>query len=265
MQHCCVSSEFAIALQSIFSYMFIIYSLLLFLITLVGGSFPLWNRNWNEQKMKYLLAFSGSFLLGITLLHLLPEIFETTGHKAGLYILSGFFLQQIIQRFTHGVEHGHLHTDSGHHHVSIWPIFAGLGFHALSEGLPLGIHYNDPNTLPSLFSAIAFHKLPEAMLITSLIISDHRSSKKKAWLLLVFFALLTPVAGLVTHELGAISSSFAAIVPLCIPVIAGSFIHISTTIFFESGTKSHEMNWRKWTAILLGIGFAMLTLLGDQH
>jgi zinc and cadmium transporter len=197
---------------------------------------------------------------------LIPEIFETTGHKAGLYILSGFFLQQLIQKFTHGVEHGHHHLEQGHHHhVAIWPIFAGLGFHALSEGLPLGMHYADPNTLPSLFIAIAFHKLPEAMLIASLIIADHRSGKKKAWLLLFLFALLTPVAGLFTNELGTVSSSFAAIIPLCIPVIAGSFIHISTTIFFESGTKSHEMNGRKWIAIALGIGFAMLTLLGDKH
>lgn len=264
MQHCCVSDEITIALQSIFYYMLIIYSLILFLITLAGGSFPLWNRNWDEKKMNYLLAFSGSFLLGITLLHLLPEIFQTTGHKAGLYILLGFFLQQAIQRFTHGVEHGHHHLGE-HHHVNIWPVFAGLAFHALSEGLPLGMTYSDPNTLPSLFVAIAFHKLPEAMLITSLIIAGHHSGKKKAWSLLVLFALLTPVAGILTHEIGSVSSSFAAIVPLCIPVIAGSFIHISTTIFFESGTKSHDMNWKKWTAILLGIGFSMFSLLGHTH
>jgi zinc and cadmium transporter len=264
MQQCCVSDFITIALQSIFISMILIYSLLLFLLTFAGGSFPLWNRNWDEQKMKYLLAFSGSFLLGITLLHLIPEIFETTGRKAGFYILLGFFLQQVIQRFTHGVEHGHHHLGE-HHHVSIWPIFAGLGFHALSEGLPLGIPYTDPNTLPSLFIAIAFHKLPEAMLITSLIIADHRSHKRKAWLLLLIFALLTPVSGLFTHAMENVSNSFAAVVPLFIPIIAGSFIHISTTIFFESGTKSHEMNIRKWTAILLGVGFAMLTLLGDSH
>jgi len=244
-----------------FSNMLLIYSILLFIITVAGGSFPLWNRNWNEQKLNYLLAFSGSFLLGITLLHLLPEIFETTGHKAGLYILLGFFFQQAIQRFTHGVEHGHHHL-SEHHHVSIWPVFAGLGFHALSEGLPLGMQYDDPNTLPSLFTAIAFHKIPEAMLIVSLILADHHASKRKAWSLLMVFALLTPIAGLFTHALGAVSDVFATIIPFCIPVIAGSFIHISTTIFFESGTRSHDMNWRKWTAILLGIGFAMLTLMG---
>ncbi|MFA6058205.1 MAG: ZIP family metal transporter [Taibaiella sp.] len=245
--------------------MFLIYNLFLFLITVAGGSFPLWNRSWNEQKMKYLLAFSGSFLLGITLLHLVPETMEKAGHKAGMFILCGFFLQQMIQRFTHGVEHGHAHIDDHHHHVPILPVFAGLAIHAFSEGLPLGIHYSDQATLPSLYAAIALHKLPEAMLITSLISAGNKANKNKAWLLLIIFSAITPVAGILTAALGARYSIVHNFVDLCIPIIAGAFIHIATTIFFESGTKSHDMNWKKWSSVLLGIGFALITLLGNSH
>ena len=266
MQHCCIVVGIAVALPSDIQIMFLLFTLVLFLITLAGGSIPLWSRRWNEQQMKYLLAFSGAFLLSITLLHLVPETLEHSGHShmGGLFILAGFFLQQLIQRFTHGVEHGHAHIGTGHHHhVPVLPVFAGLAVHAFSEGLPLGISYTDPATLPSLFIAIALHKLPEAMLITSLVyFSTH--NKRNAWLLLILFSLITPVAGLLTAMLGARYEGVATFVTWCIPLIAGAFIHIATTIFFESGTRTHDMNWKKWMAVLSGIGLALLTLLGNH-
>lgn len=244
--------------------MFLFYSFFLFIITLIGGSVPLWSKSWNEQSMKYLLAFSGAFLLSITLLHLIPETIEHSGHTAGVYILAGFFLQQLIQRFTHGVEHGHAHVGDHHHHIAVVPVFAGLAVHAFSEGLPLGISYSDVTTLPSLYLAVALHKLPEAMLITSLVYFSSKK-KSKAWPALILFAMITPVAGLLTSYLGNAYDGVEAFVHLCIPVIAGAFIHIATTIFFESGTKTHDMNWKKWTATVSGIVLALLTLLGHGH
>lgn len=244
--------------------MFFLYTIILFLLTLAGGSMPLWKLGWAEQRMKYLLAFSGSFLLSVTLLHLVPETIGHGGHRAGMMILAGFFLQQIIQRFTHGVEHGHAHIDAQHHHMSVWPVFAGLAVHAFSEGLPLGIAYDDPATLPSLFFAIALHKLPEAMLITSLVFAGTHS-RAKAWSAVLVFAAITPAAAMLTMLLGQKFTGVGDFVAWCVPLIAGAFIHIATTIFFESGTKSHDMNAKKWMATLCGIVLALLTLLGGSH
>lgn len=241
-----------------------LYNMFLLLLTLAGGSIPLWSRSWTEQKMKYLLAFSGAFLLGITFLHLVPETTAQDGHRAGLLILAGFFLQQLVQRFTHGVEHGHAHIGDGHHHhIPIWPLFTGLALHAFSEGLPLGIHYNDEATLPSLFLAIALHKLPEAMLITSLVYLSSRD-KARSLLLLVLFAMITPAAALGTAFLGTRYQAVGDLVQACVPLIAGAFIHIATTIFFESGTRTHDMKGKKWLAVLSGILLAVLTLLGGH-
>src|SRR5687768_11372633 len=102
------------------------YNLLLFAITFAGGSIPLWAKGLNDKRMHLLLAFSGSFLLSITFLHLLPETFEELGSEAGFYLLVGFFIQLLIQRFTHGIEHGHVHLDHHGHHISLTPILAGL-------------------------------------------------------------------------------------------------------------------------------------------
>lgn len=240
----------------------LLYSAVLFVITFAGGSFPLWKRSWKDAWMKYLLGFSGAFLLGITLLHLVPENIEHYGRKAGVLILAGFFLQQVIQKYTHGVEHGHIHTHHDGAPIAVMPVFIGLSVHAFSEGLPLGILYKDPATLSSLYMAVALHKLPEAMLVGSLALyATH--SKSRALLLVLLFAAITPLASLLSCYAGEHSQAIAAIIEFCIPVVAGSFIHIATTIFFESGTRAHEMNWKKWLAILLGLGMALLTLMGE--
>lgn len=234
------------------------YNLLLFVLTLAGGSIPLWLKGLDDKRMHLLLAFSGSFLLGISLLHLLPETFEETGHKAGLYLLIGFFLQLLIQRFTHGVEHGHAHVHPHEHHIPLMSIMLGLSVHAFMEGLPLGFHYRMKATEPSLYLAVAAHKLPEAMLVASLALAA--KGKRTAWTLLLIFSALTPLAGMLAMQLGMKFHFIAQLVEVLIPIVAGAFIHIATTIFFESGTRQHHLTWQKVLWISIGVALALLTL-----
>lgn len=237
----------------------LVYNLLLFIISLLAGSVPLWFKGLDNKRMNLLLAFSGAFLLSITFLHLLHETFEELHAAAGIYLLCGFFLQLIIQRFTHGIEHGHTHVDGHGHHVPLVSILLGLGIHAFMEGLPLGFNYSEKVTEPSLYLAVAAHKLPEMMLATSLVLG--LKGRKQAMLILLIFSLLSP--------LGSVAASFMShkyyfmqqMRMVLIPVVAGSFIHIATTIFFESGTKQHMLTWQKVFAIMVGVGMGLVTLL----
>lgn len=248
--------------------MILVLSILLFLGTLIGGSIPFWLKKWNPASIKYLLAFSGSFFLGITLLHLIPEAIIHYNNTAGMLIVGGFLLQLIFQRITHGIEHGHVHLNqSNHHHsVSLVPLYIGLGIHAFSEGIPLGMPVFEGGVQSSLFVAILFHKLPEAMLIAS-VIMHQAYPKKKAYSLFITFCAITPVAVLMTNYFSESNALIKNIIGWCLPVIAGSFLHIATTIFYESGTQKHQMNKKNWFAIFLGIGIALLSILftGHQH
>lgn len=242
-----------------------LYNLLLFAVTLAGGSLPLWFKGLSEKQTNYLLAFSGSFLLCITLLHLLPETFEEIGgHKAGLCILAGFFVQLIIQRVTHGMEHGHVHAHPegahhNHHHFPLVSILAGLSVHAFMEGIPLAFNYRMPGTDSSLYLAVAAHKLPEAMLLTTLVWSI--KGRNTALVVLALFSLITPAAAILADMLGKRYFSMNSAVMWMIPIVAGAFIHIATTIFFESGTRQHMLTVQKIVAITLGVAAGLTTLL----
>lgn len=238
------------------------YSLALFLLTFIGGSLPLFMKRLNENAMQYLLAFSGAFLLSMTLLHLLPETFEELGSKAGFFLLIGFFIQLFIQRLTHGVEHGHthVHEHNGHKHIPIASIMLGLSIHAFMEGLPLGFNYRMGATEPALYMAVAAHKIPEAILVASLVL-ETSNSKTRTLLTLALFSAITPFSGILANMLGMSYHFIAQLVISLIPIVAGAFIHISTTIFFESGTRHHMLTGKKILAILLGLGIGLVTLI----
>lgn len=239
--------------------MHLFYNLLLFTITFIGGSLPLWIKGLNDNRMNYLLAFSGSFLLSITFLHLLPETFEELPGKAGFYLLIGFFIQLLIQRVTHGIEHGHVHVHPHEHHIPLKSILLGLTLHAFMEGLPLGFNYRLHATEPSLYMAVAAHKLPEAMLVSSLVAST--KSRKSAYVIVALFSAVTPLSGALATLLGTSYLFIAKLVTALIPIVAGAFIHIATTIFFESGTRQHMLTWQKTLAIIVGVTFGLLTLM----
>jgi zinc and cadmium transporter len=228
----------------------------LFLFTFLVGVLPLYIKLKPEYN-HYLLAFSGAVLIGITFLHLLGETFYDLKFKAGIFILIGFFLQLFLQKFSHGLEHGHTHH---HQHTDISPIFLGLAVHAFLEGIPLGYQFTQNSTIPSLFLGIAAHKAPEVLSLM-VMISTQQITKSKQFLYLIIFASLTPIAGLLASYYSIAYLATAKLLTYLVPVVIGAFIHISTTIFFESGAKHHQLNGKKLIAVALGLLVSLITIL----
>lgn len=240
--------------------MFPIYIITLYIISLIGGSTPLWYKRWNGKSSDLLLAFSGTFLLGITIMHLIPENVFHSGKYATILIALGFILQLLIQKLTHGLEHGHVHLDHQHQGGASlqWGLIIGLGIHAFSEGIPLGIDYHDNGVLPALFFAVAIHKIPEAMLLTAVFLNN-KYSRTKTITLVALFSLITPVAIALTKWVDLSVGNIQNIFEWCLPLVSGSFLQISTTILYESGTKHHEIKSSKWLAIIIGFSIAVLS------
>lgn len=241
-----------------------IYLVLLFVITFICAALPLMWSRFQSSWIPLLLAFSGSFLLGITCLHLLPETFHELDEKAGIFIIAGFFFQLLLQRFSHGIEHGHLHHHGSEmqNHISISVLF-GLGIHAFMEGIPLGFNYQTVSTSPSIFLGVAAHKIPEAMTLSFLLLSATNTTNK--WIYVLIFSLLTPLSGVLATVYGQKFYYISNLLTYIIPFVIGSFLHISTTILYESGTKHHELSKQKIIALTIGLLFSFITLLFHVH
>ncbi len=192
---------------------------------------------------KLLLSFSGAFLLALTLFELLPEVYEHLEAKqTGLFIMLGILLQIVLELFSKGAEHGHVHIDKSSTRFP-WLLFLSLCFHSFLEGFPIHEH-ND------MMYGVLMHKIPIATLI-SIFLLQSSYSKFQISAFLTVFAVMTPMGMLISNH-----TNLSSQVTLCLnAVVIGIFFHISTTILFESG-EGHKFNLSKFVAIILGIGIA---------
>jgi zinc transporter ZupT len=189
---------------------------------------------------KLLLSFSGAFLLALTLFDLLPEVYEHLEAKqTGLFIMCGILLQIILEFFSKGAEHGHVHIHKYDTQFP-WLLFISLCIHSFLEGFPIHQH-ND------MMYGVFIHKIPIAALITAFLIQS-KYSKLQIISFLVVFAAMTPLGTIISNNTVAV----APYVDTISAIVIGIFLHISTTILFETG-EGHKFNLSKLVAICLGV------------
>jgi zinc transporter ZupT len=235
---------------------------ILFALTMAGGLAVFFVPKFNSKYFQLSLVFAGSYLFSVTILHILPELFttQTAVDKLAIYVLLGFFLQVIIEYFTEGVEHGHLHHQGNHHHHNHkWlSLLIALCIHAFLEGTllahPQGIHNHGDNH--SVFYGILMHKIPAAFALMSVLVC-HFNSKVKTFLILLIFSLASPIgiiSSTLLHDNQYFSDEFFAIL---FAIVSGNFLHISTTIFFES-SPNHHFNGKKLLVAAIAAIIAVL-------
>ncbi|MFY0631034.1 MAG: ZIP family metal transporter [Flavobacteriaceae bacterium] len=203
----------------------------------------------NKKIVQLLLAFSGAYLLSVAILHLLPEVYSHAQDTkmVGICILIGIILQSVLESFSKGAEHGHIHS---HSDGTSFPtlLFVSLCIHAFSEGLP--IHHAGEN----LLWAIVVHKVPIAVVLTTYLINT-KYSKKTIITFLVIFALMSPLGVLLSEEMMLFEKYIMEITA----IIIGVFLHIATVILFES-SENHKFNLQKFLAIIAGVLLTIFTL-----
>jgi len=237
--------------------------LVLFFTPLLSGLLVYLIPGGRTKSFRLLLVFAGAYLFGITVVHILPELYRGNGEVEliGLFVLCGFFLQQILEHFTSGVEHGHIHKhehahDHQHSHqhqqVSALVLLMALCVHAFLEGAMLaqpatmGFQYD----VNAILLGIALHRAPAAFALMT-VLSFQLNSRNKAIPYLIVFSVAAPIGLLISTYLVEAEILSQSGLVLLYALVSGNFLHISTTIVFESSPE-HHFNARKLTVAILG-------------
>jgi len=198
---------------------------------------------------KLFLTFSGAFLLAITVFHLLPEVYHHGGEKIGFFIMLGVFTQILLEFVSKGIEHAHEPNSHGHNHAFTLPMFISISIHAFLEGAPVADHAHHQHLIEELSNpvlvGIFIHKVPIASIIY-VAFRENGYSKILSLALIAIFGLMSPAGTYLANNVPGIIQYSAQINA----VVIGIFLHISTTILFES-SSGHKFNAAKLIVITL--------------
>jgi zinc transporter ZupT len=240
--------------------------ILLFFTALLAGLLVFVAPTFKEKYFKLILVFAGSYLFSITILHILPELFagNQDPSRMGIYILLGFLLQQLLEYWSAGIEHGHIHKQNSATSKGVFTLMIGLFIHAFLEGTLLshgpstaaeGAQLLHEHSDKTILLGILMHKGPAAFALAAVLSAS--LSKKWTLILLTLFALGSP--------LGMLSSAFFIDnglltregIGILYGLVTGGFLHISTTIFFESSPHhTFQLNKLAITFLAAALAFA---------
>lgn len=238
--------------------------LVLFFTPLLSGLLIYLVPKGRNQNFRLLLVFAGSYLFAITVSHILPELYQQYDDVKwiGIFVLAGFFLQQVLEYFTSGVEHGHVHVHGGHEHheedhhhqhhsISAFVLLMALCIHAFLEGAMLaqpeaGHVYN----VNAVLLGIVLHRAPAAFALMT-VLTIQLNSSRKALPYLLGFSLAAPLGLLLSSYLSSNEMITSNGLIYLYALVCGNFLHISTTIVFESSPE-HRFNALKLVVALLG-------------
>ena len=190
--------------------------------------------------LQLLLAFSGAFLLALTIFDLLPEAYTASDPRSmGIFIMIGILLQIFLEFFSKGAEHGHMHWN-GQKKEFPWLLFVSLCIHSFMEGLPL-------TSANPIFYGILIHKIPIALILSMFLLNSTLKTSHTIFFILIF-SLMTPFGSYLANHMEFITTYKAPITA----IVIGILLHISSVILFES-SQGHTFNLRKLIVIFLGI------------
>lgn len=246
--------------------------LLAIFILFITVVFSGWLVKFFPQKKQYwlkiILAFSGAYLFTITIIHILPDVLMSAPdpHQIGYYVLAGFFLQLVLELFSEGVEHGHLHLHEHDKNSNLVPysLLVSLTIHSFLEGSILvenravAPHEHISENFYQVLAGIAIHHIPAAFALMSVLVY-RLNNFKKAFCYLLIFAVASPLGILFSNYIIPEQIKEGDVFLVLSGLVAGNFLHISTTILFETSPE-HQFNRNKTIATLVGV---LLALAGN--
>jgi zinc transporter ZupT len=212
--------------------------------------------NIRQSGLRLILGFSAGYLFSISIRHMLPELFVNGGSKfIALFIVLGFCLQLMIDTFSTGIEHGHvhLHNDTCQKRLP-FGIIIGLLLHSFLEGLP--IYESAPGGEArinfQLILGLGIHNLPITIAFAGLL-KEHSKKHRTSLLLLLLFSFMSPLGYFCSYVLQQFGlNDYALYSQAAYALVIGIFLHISTAILFETSVQ-HKYNVQKILVMSLGI------------
>jgi ZIP family zinc transporter len=232
------------------NYIAIVFSLLTFASTFLGGIFAIKYKS----KIHYIMAFASGVLLGVVSFDILPEIIEQikiynfNSIHVMIALVVGFLLFHILEKSIL-IQHCHEENCVAHKHPHIGVASAlALAGHSFLDGVGIGLGFQVNPTVGILVAiAVISHDFTDGMNTVTLMLSNKNTDKRaKKFLYLVAIA---PVLGAVSTLFFVVPAYFLF---LYLGLFAGFLLYIGASDILPEA-HSENSSYKLMGLTVLGV------------
>lgn len=231
----------------------------------IGGAVTVVKR-LNPQQAMIVTGLGAGFLLGATVLDRLPDSLSELPGTSPLYIVIGYLILLILERYSANAHHRESAApEMGHHPGAVlssraaFVSFVGLLLHTFMDGVIIAGAFSISRATGLLiFVAITMHKIPEGFSMATITLASG-TSRVRALLTSVGLAVSTLIGAVLTLEVGAIDQH---VVKILMALATGTFLYVSMTDLMP---VVRGQNRGSVIAAVIGVGIFYISLLLIKH
>lgn len=215
------------------------------------------------------MSLSVGILLSTSLLHALPEAFESKADTRALFatllggLLSFFLLEKLaILRHSHhheGDGHSHAHGHDAHEAGKAgWMILVGDGLHNFTDGILIAAAFlANPNLGLVTGLAIIAHEIPQEI-GDFIVLLNAGFSRKRAYLYNLICSLMAVAGGLLGYATLERASNW---IPYVLVVASSGFIYIAVSDLMPQMQRRATMRETIPQVLLIAVGVVAVLIL----
>jgi len=227
-----------------------------------------------SKMVERMVSLSVGLMLATSLLHALPEAFESNADPRTLFAtllggLLGFFILEKLAV----LRHSHHHEGDGHHHAhghdaneagkSGWLILIGDAMHNFTDGILIAAAFiADPHLGIVTGVAIIAHEIPQEI-GDFIVLLNAGFSRLRAYVFNLICSLMAIVGGLVGYYT---LDQAGGLVPYVLVFASSGFIYIAVSDLMPQMQRRATVKESVPQVVLIGIGvLAVVLLTAHRH
>jgi zinc and cadmium transporter len=225
-----------------------------------------------SKMVERMVSLSVGIMLSTSLLHALPEAFESQADPRSLFatLLGGLLAFFMLEKLAI-LRHSHHHEGDGHHHVhghdkheagkSGWMILVGDGLHNFTDGILIAAAFLVNPQLGLVTSlAIIAHEIPQEI-GDFIVLLNAGFSRTKAYFLNLLCSLMAVLGGLLGYFM---LDRAGNLVPYVLVFASSGFIYIAVSDLMPQMQRRSTLRETIPQILLIGLGVVIVLFLTHQ-
>jgi len=226
-----------------------------------------------SKMVERMVSLSVGIMLSTSLLHALPEAFESDASARSLFatLLAGLLAFFMLEKFA-VLRHSHHHEGDGHHHAhghdkraagkAGWMILVGDGLHNFTDGILIAAAFlADPKLGLVTGLAIIAHEIPQEI-GDFIVLLNAGFSRARAYVFNLLCSLMAVFGGLLGYFTLYRASN---LIPYVLVFASSGFIYIAVSDLMPQMQRRATLRETIPQLLLIALGVGIVVFLTGAH